>query len=321
MKKDRIWENKMPDRRDDGVVLVIDDDQTNIKVIIEILKPAGLTVISARNGEMGIKRALFVLPDLILLDVMMPGMDGFETCRLLKSEPATQGIPVIFITALNDEDNKVKGFDVGGVDYITKPFGQREVLARVKTHLSLKRKQDLLERLAEIDGLTEIPNRRQFDRVLEKEWRRSQRGQTPLTLIMIDIDYFKYFNDSYGHTSGDDCLRVVAQTLASSVQRGADFVARYGGEEFAVILPETTLDSATVIAEQIRENVASLQLPHVSSQVSDYVTLSLGVATVIPNDETSANNLIEMADRALYRAKRKGRNQVRSATDRDRRSP
>lgn len=300
----------MSDRRDDGVVLVIDDDQTNIKVIIEILKPVGLTVISARNGEMGIKRALFVLPDLILLDVMMPGLDGFETCRLLKSEPATQGIPVIFITALNDEENKVKGFDVGGVDYITKPFGQREVLARVKTHISLKRKQDLLERLAEIHGLTEIPNRRQFDRILEKEWRRSQRSQTPLTLIMIDIDYFKNFNDSYGHTSGDDCLRVVAQTLASSVQRAADFVARYGGEEFAVILPETTLDSATAIAEQLRENVASLQLPYVSSQVSDYVTLSL-------NDETSANNFIEMADRALYRAKRKGRNQVRSATDPD----
>jgi diguanylate cyclase (GGDEF)-like protein len=310
MKKDHIWENTMSDRRDDGVVLVIDDDQTNIKVIIEILKPVGLTVISARNGEMGIKRALFVLPDLILLDVMMPGLDGFETCRLLKSEPATQGIPVIFITALNDEENKVKGFDVGGVDYITKPFGQREVLARVKTHISLKRKQDLLERLAEIHGLTEIPNRRQFDRILEKEWRRSQRSQTPLTLIMIDIDYFKNFNDSYGHTSGDDCLRVVAQTLASSVQRAADFVARYGGEEFAVILPETTLDSATAIAEQLRENVASLQLPYVSSQVSDYVTLSL-------NDETSANNFIEMADRALYRAKRKGRNQVRSATDPD----
>ncbi len=307
----------MSDRRDDGVVLVIDDDRTNIQVIIEILKPVGLTVISARNGEMGIKRALFVLPDLILLDVMMPGLDGFETCRLLKSEPATQGIPVIFITALNDEENKVKGFDVGGVDYITKPFGQREVLARVKTHLSLKRKQDLLERLAEIDGLTEIPNRRQFDRILEKEWRRSQRSQTPLTLIMIDIDYFKNFNDSYGHTSGDDCLRVVAQTLASSVQRAADFVARYGGEEFAVILPETTLDSATAIAEQLRENVASLQLAHVSSQVADYVTLSLGVATFIPNDETSANNLVEMADRALYRAKRKGRNQVRSATDPD----
>ncbi|MBD2547654.1 GGDEF domain-containing response regulator [Planktothricoides raciborskii] len=307
----------MPDRRDDGVILVIDDDQTNIKVIIGILKPAGLTVISARNGEMGIKRALFVLPDLILLDVMMPGIDGFETCHLLKSEPATQAIPVIFITAIDDEDSKVKAFDAGGVDYITKPSGQREVLARVKTHLSLKRKQELLERLGEIDGLTEIPNRRQFDRVLKGEWRRSQRRETSSALIMIDIDYFKNFNDSYGHVSGDQCRRTVAQTLASSVQRAADFVARYGGEEFAVILPETNFDSATAIAEQIRQNVASLHLPHVISQVSDYVTLSLAVATVIPNDETSANNLIEMADRALYRAKSNGRNQVRSSTDRD----
>jgi len=310
----------MPDRRDDGVILVIDDDQTNIKVIIGILKPAGLTVISARNGEMGIKRALFVLPDLILLDVMMPGIDGFETCHLLKSEPATQAIPVIFITAIDDEDSKVKAFDAGGVDYITKPSGQREVLARVKTHLSLKRKQELLERLGEIDGLTEIPKRRQFDRVLKEEWRRSQRRETSSALIMIDIDYFKNFNDSYGHVSGDECLRTVGQTLASSVQRAADFVARYGGEEFAVILPETNFDSATAIAEQIRQNVASLHLPHVISQVSDYVTLSLAVATVIPNDETSANNLIEMADRALYRAKSNGRNQVRSSTDRDNRS-
>ena len=301
----------MEDRHDDGVILVIDDDQTNIKVIIDILKPPGLTVISARNGEMGIKRALFALPDLILLDVMMPGIDGFETCLRLKSEPATQGIPILFMTALNDEENKVKGFDAGGVDYITKPFGAREVVARVKTHLNLKRKQDLLERLVGIDGLTEIPNRRQFDTVLDKEWRRAQRTQTPLSLILLDIDYFKHFNDRYGHTAGDECLRKVARTLARSVKRASDFVARYGGEEFAVILPGATIDQAVEVAEKIRENVESLHLCHAGSQVSDYVTLSLGVATLIPNPETSPQNLIETADKALYRAKANGRNQVK----------
>ncbi|WP_413161617.1 diguanylate cyclase [Capilliphycus salinus ALCB114379] len=300
----------MEDGHDDGVILVIDDDQTNIKVIIDTLKPAGLTVISARNGEMGIKRALFALPDLILLDVMMPGIDGFETCRCLKSEPATQAIPILFMTALNDEESKVKGFDVGGVDYITKPFGAREVVARVKTHLNLKRKQDLLERLVGIDGLTEIPNRRQFDTVFDKEWRRALRTQTPLALIMLDIDYFKNFNDGYGHTAGDECLRKVAQTLAGSVQRASDFVARYGGEEFAVILPGTPLESAVNIAEKIKENVESLHLYHAFSQVSNYVSLSLGVAELIPSNEISPQNLIEMADRALYRAKAQGRNQV-----------
>ncbi|MEB3279228.1 MAG: PleD family two-component system response regulator [Lyngbya sp.] len=302
----------MEDGHDDGVILVIDDDQTNIKVIIDTLKPAGLTVISARNGEMGIKRALFALPDLILLDVMMPGIDGFETCRRLKSEPSTQAIPILFMTALSDEESKVKGFDVGGVDYITKPFGAREVVARVKTHLNLKRKQDLLERLVGIDGLTEIPNRRQFDTVFDKEWRRALRTQTPLALIMLDIDYFKNFNDGYGHTAGDECLRKVAQMLARSVQRASDFVARYGGEEFAVILPGIPLEPAVNIAEKIKENIESLHLAHAFSPVLDYVSLSLGVAAVIPSNETSPQNLIEMADRALYRAKAKGRNQVMS---------
>lgn len=302
----------MKDRRDD-VVLVIDDDRTNILIIIDTLQAEGLTVISARNGEMGIKRALFSRPDLILLDVMMPGIDGFETCRRLKSEPETQAIPILFMTALNDEDNKVKGFDVGGVDYITKPVGQRELMARVKTHLNLKRKQDLLERLVGIDGLTEIPNRRQFDGVLEREWERSRRTQHPLSLILTDIDFFKNFNDFYGHTSGDECLAKVARTFARSVKRATDLVARYGGEEFAVILPETDLEPAIEMAEVIRKNVESLQISHVASPVAEWVTLSLGVAAIVPAGETASKHLIEMADRALYRAKAGGRNQVRAA--------
>lgn len=308
----------MKNYQDDGIVLVIDDDQTNIKVIIETLKTAGLTIISARNGEMGLKRASFSQPDLILLDVMMPGIDGFETCRRLKLDSATQSIPILFMTALNDEDSKVKGFDVGGVDYITKPVGQREVLARVKTHLNLQRKQKLLERLAAIDGLTEIPNRRQFDEILEKEWRRSRRTETPLSLIAIDIDYFKQFNDTYGHTCGDECLRRVAQTLACSVRRASDFVARYGGEEFAAILPETPPEGAVEMAEKMRKNVESLKIAHAASSVSDRVTLSLGVATIAPALETAPKTLIDAADRALYLAKAGGRNRVEFVRDCDR---
>lgn len=293
--------------QENDVVLVIDDDQTNIEIIIESLKAAGLTIISARNGEMGIKRAIFSHPNLILLDVMMPGVDGFETCRRLKSEPTTRNIPILFMTALNDEDSKVQGFDVGGVDYITKPVGQREVLARVQTHLNLQRKQKLLERLAAIDGLTEIPNRRQFDEVFEKEWIRSQHHKTPLSLLLIDIDYFKIFNDHYGHVAGDECLTKVAQTLVRSVNRSSDFVARYGGEEFSVILPETTIDAACKTAEQTRKNVASLQVPHIASNVSDYITVSIGVATVIATNEMKPSSLIELADQALYLAKKQGR--------------
>lgn len=297
--------------QDEDIVLVIDDDRTNIEIIINTLEQEGLTIISARNGEMGIKRALFAQPDLILLDVMMPGIDGFETCRRLKVEPATQAIPILFMTALNEEDQKVKGFDVGGVDYITKPVGQREVLARVKTHLNLQRKQKLLERLAAIDGLTEIPNRRQFEQVIEQEWQRGQRHQSPLTVIMIDIDYFKKFNDFYGHTFGDDCLRKVAQTLAHSMNRASDFVARYGGEEFAVILPDTPHEFALNIANHLRKKVESLRIRHSTSQVSEYVSLSLGVATLIPTPQISPRYLIEKADQALYHAKAEGRNQVK----------
>ena len=300
--------------RKDGkdIILVIDDEPNNIRLIIDTLESECLTILSARNGEMGLKRALLSKPDLILLDVMLPGMNGFETCRLLKAQEATKSVPVLFMTILNDEVSKVTGFDVGGVDYITKPVGEKEVLARVRTHLNLRRKQMLLERLAAVDGLTEIPNRRQFDTVLEKEWWRSLRTLTPLSLIMIDVDYFKSFNDRYGHTSGDECLRKVAQTLAHSVRRTSDFVARYGGEEFAVVLPGTRLEAAADIAEQIRKRVEALKINHPLSEASNYITISLGVASLLPSPQSSPEDLLKMADNALYDAKVHGRNQAKT---------
>lgn len=202
----------------------------------------------------------------------------------------------------------LKGFN----EKLKQEVDQRTAELR-KANLHLKQQQEMLERLAVIDGLTEIPNRRKFDEVLDTEWRRAERAAEPVALILMDIDHFKGFNDYYGHASGDECLRKVAQGLACSLGRASDFLARYGGEEFAVILPCASAESATEIAEKIRGNIESLNIPHAASQVSDHVTLSLGIALLVPSREASPRNLIERADHALYRAKTKGRNRVECA--------
>jgi len=293
-------------------VLLVDDAPESIHLLMEALKN-DYTIIAAINGEKALEIAsIDPVPDIILLDIKMPGIDGYEVCSRLKANKKTSKIPIIFVTALGDIDDEYRGFEVGGVDYITKPFNQKIVQARVKTQLSLKKKSDLLENLAVIDQLTGIPNRRRFDDVLENEWRRAKRASTFLSLIMIDIDYFKQFNDTYGHTDGDECLRMVAKTLGNTSQRAADFVARYGGEEFVVILPDTAIDPAVHVADKIRINIECLNIPHASSQVADHVTVSLGVAAVIPQANTSPAHLIETADKCLYEAKEGGRNQVKS---------
>lgn len=169
----------------------------------------------------------------------------------------------------------------------------------------------MLESLVALDGLTEIPNRRRFDEVLDKEWKRSRRNSSPLSLLMIDIDFFKAFNDHYGHAAGDECLRKVAHTLKNSVERASDVIARYGGEEFAAGLPETNRESAEIVAERMRTNVEQLNIPHASSPISDHVTLSLGAATTVPSEGVLPNDLINVADEFLYKAKERGRNQVR----------
>ncbi|MFC1857026.1 diguanylate cyclase [Thermodesulfobacteriota bacterium] len=293
-------------------VLIVDDAPISIHHLMEALKN-DYTIIAAINGEKALEIAsIDPVPDIILLDIKMPGIDGYEVCSRLKSNEKTAKIPVIFVTALDDVDDEYHGFELGGVDYITKPFNQKIVRARVKTHLSLKSKIDLLENLASIDGLTGIPNRRRFDEVLENEWRRAIRTSIFLSLIMIDIDNFKQFNDTYGHADGDKCLRIVAQTLSNIPQRAADFSARYGGEEFVVILPDTETEPAVYVANKIWLNIESLNIPHAASQVADHVTVSLGVAAAIPRQDTSPANLIEAADKCLYEAKKGGRNQVRS---------
>jgi diguanylate cyclase (GGDEF)-like protein len=291
-------------------ILLVDDSTTNLRILGEILSP-DYDILVSTSGEIALEIARgSEPPDLILLDVKMPGMDGYTTCRILKEDDHTRNIPVIFITAVEGSQAETKGFELGAVDYITKPYSAPVVHARVKTHVALKQHADLLEGLAFIDGLTGIANRRQFDQQLEKEWRRMMRRSTPLSLLMIDIDHFKRFNDHYGHGAGDDCIRLVARAIASTIKRPGDLAARYGGEEFAIILPDTDEKGASTVAEATRLAVESLKLPHASSLVADHVTISLGVASDIPHSQGNLQNLIDAADHALYRAKSAGRNQI-----------
>jgi len=291
-------------------VLIVDDEKINLDVLINLLKPYYRTV-AAKNGEQAFKRLeVPPLPDLILLDIMMPGMDGYEVCRQLKKTEVTRDIPVIFITGKNDEQYEAKGFQAGAVDYITKPFSPLIALARVKTHIELKRRGDMLERLAGLDGLTGIPNRRHFDQFLEAEWKRSCRYNHSISLLIMDIDYFKLYNDHYGHAEGDDCLKKVASSFSQSMIRSTDLAARYGGEEFACILPETDFEGAMVTADRIMKAIHALCIPHEKSDVADYVTVSIGVSCLTPQKAKKSIDLLETADQALYRAKRNGRNQI-----------
>ncbi len=240
----------------------------------------------------------------------MPEMDGYTVCRELKKDSRTKNIPVVFITAKEQMADELYGLSIGAVDYITKPFQFPIVRARIRTHMDLKRKYDLLERVAALDGLTEVPNRRSFDDLLDKEWRRSLRTANPLACIMIDIDFFKNYNDEYGHAAGDDCLRRIARTLQESLVRPGDMLARYGGEEFVILLPETGLDGALQVAEKMRSLVEGLGLRHDKSVVSTSVTLSAGVASMLSGEGLPPEEVVKKADVMLYRAKSYGRNRV-----------
>jgi two-component system, cell cycle response regulator len=449
-----------------GNILLVDDIPENLQLLSELLINLGYTVRSVTSGRMALKTVRVKTPDVILLDIKMPEMDGYEVCQTLKADPDLCDIPVIFISALDEAFDKVKAFESGGVDYITKPFHIQEVLARLENQLTIQRqkhtlkgeiskhqetseilhqsrsllssvlnssldgiagmqairdpmtgtiedfrclvvnpiiskvlgrkREDLigklvvkkflnsidpqifdhfvavvetgesladdfyypleesfwyhyvavklgdgfaitirditarkqtelalqeanhqlqeanhkLELLANLDGLTQIANRRRFDDYLTLEWQRHQREKNPLSLILIDIDYFKLYNDSYGHQGGDDCLIRVAQAIAQTMKRPTDLVARYGGEEFAIILPNTHSEGALTIADSIREAIANLAIPHQNSEVSNHLTLSMGIASKIPTGEEGLEILMFQADKALYTAKSQGRNRV-----------
>jgi len=303
-------------------ILVVDDTTDNIDVLKEALRKDYI-VRPALDGATALKIASTdPKPDLILLDIMMPGMDGYEVMRRLRADHNTRQIPVIFVTSASDIESELKGLELGAVDYIVKPFSPVIVRARVRTHLELceakkklerqnlelKAKTDLLEEIVNLDSLTGISNRRHFDKVLDVEWSRALRNKLPLSIIVADIDYFKKYNDQYGHIAGDICLCSVAQCLSSLLQRPTDMVARYGGEEFVAVLPETDMNGAALLAENWRAGVAELRIPHSASTVADHVTISAGYATIIPTRNQMSYFLVGVADEMLYQSKEMGRN-------------
>ncbi|MCJ8267883.1 MAG: diguanylate cyclase [Psychrosphaera sp.] len=291
-------------------VLIVDDEKSNLKILSEILKEEA-NVLIAKNGVQAVAKAKQLRPTLILLDVVMPEMDGFAVITALKNDERTHSIPVIFITGLRDVDNEEKGFSLGACDYIQKPFHASIVKARVKLHLQLARQCQLLEQLANIDPLTGLANRRKFDQVLELEWLSARRDKSTLSILMIDIDFFKPYNDNYGHPAGDDIIVHVAQTLREQFGRPRDFVGRYGGEEFVVILPNTPGDSVPEKMKSCCAAVSEMALKHEYSSVDSVITISAGGVSCLASLDITAQQAVEAADANLYLAKGSGRNQAR----------
>jgi len=309
--------------------LLIEDTLTSATLVSHQLRKIGIEPIVARNGETGIELYKQEHPDLILLDIIMPGMDGFEVARRIRQlEQFGEWTPIIFLTARTSDADLEKAISVGGDDYLIKPVSETVLAAKVRAMqriaqmrfslLVLTRKLDdanqELTRLSSLDGLTGISNRRQFDETLLREWRRLGRQSRPLSMLLCDVDYFKQFNDGYGHQVGDECLKAVARTLKDTLRRPADLVARYGGEEFGVILPDTEITGALQVAEAMRSAVEGLNITHRYSKGGSVVTISIGVASTTPlRTGSDSSVLLKRADDALYQAKQAGRNRIAAA--------
>jgi len=244
-----------------------------------------------------------------LLDILMPEMDGYETFARLKRDEDTQSIPIIFVSGLANAEHEEKGLDFGASDYISKPYTPSIVKLRVRNQIKIVNQLRIINHLSTTDQLTGIPNRRSFNIQVNKEWSRNMREKKPLSLLLLDIDRFKAFNDTYGHQLGDEVLRLIAATLVDSLRRSSDFAARWGGEEFVVLLPNTDMNGAWKNAERIRENIEKTSVSTLSGQTVG-LTVSIGVATMVPTQDATQNDLISQADKALYTAKDNGRNMV-----------
>jgi diguanylate cyclase (GGDEF)-like protein len=291
-------------------ILLIDDQPDVIKFLSLLLASLG-KVAFAKNGTAGIEKAHSLLPDLILLDIQMPGLDGFEVCRQLKASRATASIPILFVTSGNDEMIEVAALEAGAVDFIAKPLRPQIVRARVAAHLALRRQTVNMQKLVDLDSLTRIHNRRYFDGMLDVETSRHRRHGASLTLAMIDVDHFKRFNDALGHQAGDDCLCAVARALKSATRRPGETLARYGGEEFVSILPGSNESDANRYGAWIIEKVNALKIPHPDSPTSKFVTISVGLIACVPTEHMQPRDLLSAADNALYEAKRASRNTFR----------
>jgi diguanylate cyclase (GGDEF)-like protein len=290
-----------------GRILIVDDAMENIQILHHALQDDH-DVLFAMNGAKAIEIAQNQRPDLILLDAVMPEMDGYDVCAALRALPATRDIPIIFVTALKTPEDETRALDAGAADFISKPVNAAVVRARVRTQMTVKRQSDALRALTLTDGLTGVANRRAFDETLDTEWRRCGRALVPVALIMVDIDHFKNFNDEYGHQAGDECLRKVSAAMRRAAARPQDLVARYGGEEFALLLPHQDTAGAEVVARKLLEEVALLGIGHAKSSAGNTVTVSMGVASIVPSERFDPGTLVKAADALLYRAKAEGRN-------------
>ncbi|CAN2044322.1 two-component system, chemotaxis family, response regulator WspR [Candidatus Magnetomoraceae bacterium gMMP-13] len=313
-------------------ILIVDDSIQQRKLLQHFLLKGGFEVIHAGSAKeafeiLGLNRSNSTTQvDVILMDVMMPEVDGIEACSYIKNCEHTKNIPILMVTATSEIKNMERAFSAGAMDFITKPVKKMALIARVKSFIKLKQEMDIrkareselieltkrlkvtnqmLQRISLTDGLTDISNRRSFDDYLEHEWKVAVRHNKHISLIIADIDYFKFFNDTYGHQRGDVCLKKVAKTLVNTLKRPRDFIARYGGEEFAAVLPETDLKGARLLAVNMLSNVIKLGIVHTGSCICNYVTISAGVTCTVPKRDSKPSILIQKADKLLYKAKKK----------------
>jgi diguanylate cyclase (GGDEF)-like protein len=289
-------------------ILIVDDEKMNVMALAHFLRPQ-YDIIVATDGAGALETAERQTPDIILLDIIMPDMSGFEVLLHLKDSPATINIPVIFITGLSNAEDEEKGLTLGAMDYITKPFNKSVVKARINTHLKLTDYIHTIEKLCKMDALTGLSNRRGFDDRISLEWGRAFREKAPLGLIIMDLDRFKVYNDTYGHPQGDVLLKSIAQVISGTMKRSTDFVSRWGGEEFIVLLPDTDEQGTKKIAEEIRQNVKNAMIP-CADGTNTSTTLSLGAVSKIPDEHEPLSGFLEKADKLLYNAKKNGRDQV-----------
>ena len=289
-------------------ILVVDDMTTTLLLLHDLLKDT-YEVKIAKSGT----KALEILEspndiDLILLDIEMPDINGYDVCKRIKNNETIKNIPIIFITGRTSQEDEEYGLNLGAIDYITKPFNNAIVKLRIKNYLDLKIKNDMLEKLSMYDGLTNIRNRRYFDETFEKTFSEIKRDKKSLAVLMIDIDFFKPYNDNYGHGQGDETLRKVAKALEKTIKRASDFVARYGGEEFVILLKDINKDGVEAVANNLLNAIRELKITHEFSKIENYVTVSIGVSYYNSSSDITKLELLLKADETLYNVKNSGRN-------------
>lgn len=305
-------------------VLVVEDSKVTMKVLCNYLGRMNITPLTADTGAQALDIYHREQPDIILLDAQLPDIDGFDVALKIRAlEKAEDWTAIIFLTSMDKDEDLARGIEVGGDDYLMKPISEIVLKAKIRAMYRLVEMQRALvdmtqklneanvklQRLSATDGLTGISNRRMYDELAIREWRRCERMNKPLALVMIDVDHFKLFNDKYGHQAGDECLKKVADQVGRAAPRATDLAARYGGEEFVLVLGETDTDGAKWIANRLRQQVSDLNIPHYATE-SRHVTISCGVASVVPDEKTTLETLLKSADFALYQAKKTGRDRV-----------